>query len=123
MCKFLKLPRRTYYNLTSKVNLSSKNDTIENEIISAFKESRNNYGARKIKVVVAQKGLIVSRRQIRKIMLKHCLISSYTNKKYSPLKEKYNQDNITNIVKQNFANRQQLEVIVSDLTYVKVNNR
>lgn len=45
-----------------------ENDSLTKEIIKDFKESRNNYGTRKIKIELEKKGLKVSRRRIGRIM-------------------------------------------------------
>ncbi|WP_423838808.1 IS3 family transposase [Veillonella caviae] len=42
------------------------------------------YGTRKIKTVLAQKGIIISRRRIGHIMRKFGLVSKYTQKHYKP---------------------------------------
>lgn len=120
MCKFLKISRNTfYYNSTIK---SCDND-LENEIIEIFEKSRNNYGTRKIKIELMKKGYQVSRRKISVIMKKYALISNYTIKQYKVFKTKCNEEKIENVVGREFDSRKLLEVIVSDLTYVKVNGK
>lgn len=47
MCKFLNISRSLIYYKRKNKRTDAK---IENEIIRIFKESRNNYGSRKIKV-------------------------------------------------------------------------
>jgi hypothetical protein len=52
MCKVLNIPRSTYYyEATQKLDESS----LTAEIIDIYKFSRNNYGTRKIKVMLAKK--------------------------------------------------------------------
>lgn len=48
------------------------------------------------------------------------LVSVYTNKKYRLYKSKVNKSTTTNAVNRDFDDRQQFEVVVSDLTYVRV---
>jgi putative transposase len=117
MCKILKISRSLIY-YTSKNKTEGK--SIENMIIKIFKESRNNYGTRKIKVELKKKGEIVSRRKIGKIMRDNGLVSSYTIKQFKVHKIKCNEDKDVNIVNREFHNKEKLEVIVSDLTYVNV---
>jgi putative transposase len=117
MCKILKISRSLIY-YTSKNKTEGK--SIENMIIKIFKESRNNYGTRKIKVELKKKGEIVSRRKIGKIMRDNGLVSSYTIKQFKVHRIKCNEDNDINIVNREFHNKEKLEVIVSDLTYVNV---
>ena len=103
MCKLLKAPRSLiYYRLNSrqKTNATSEEEIkLENAIIRVFRESRNNYGTRKIKRQLQREGMMASRRKIGQIM-----------KKYSTVNREFN-------------NRDKLEVVVSDLTYVKVNGK
>ncbi len=73
MCKLLSVSRSTlYYESIDKViDLE-----LEQVIIKIFKESRNNYGTRKIKHTLSKRGYIASRRKIGKIMKKHGLVSN-----------------------------------------------
>jgi transposase InsO family protein len=117
MCKCLGISKsQVYYHLKGKIQCSE----LENEIIKVFKESRRIYGSRKIKVILQRKGLLVSRRKIRRIMKEHNLVSKYTKKQYKNTKSDCDNSEIANIVNRDFNNRKPLEVIISDLTYVRV---
>ena len=91
-------------------------------IIEIFNSSRRNYGTRKIKSALYRKGKQVSRRRISRIMRKYDLVSNYTKKKYRKTKSDVNNDQIENIVNRKFDRKTELEVVVSDLTYVRVGN-
>nr|WP_199563550.1 MULTISPECIES: IS3 family transposase [unclassified Oceanispirochaeta] len=120
MCKKLKINRSTvYYTKGIKVVDSE----LENKVIKIFKESRKNYGTRKIKYMLFDDGLIASRRRIGRIMVKYDLESNYTKKKYKREKTGCNEEIKENIVDRNFDDREQLEVVVSDLTYVQVGSK
>ena len=87
MCRVLNIPRSlVYYKRKIKVC----NTKLENAIIAIFRQSKNNYGARKIKVELAKQGMIASRRKIRQIMNKYRLVSNYTVKQYKVHKSKCN---------------------------------
>lgn len=117
MCKFLKVPRSlVYYHPKS----SPINTSLDNLIIKIFNDSKKNYGSKKIKVELAKLDYIVSRRRIRKIMNKYGLVSNYTIKHFKKPKSICNNADIPNIVDRKFNNRKLLEVIISDLTYVRV---
>ena len=120
MCKVLNISRSTYYY---EASLKTSNSKLENAVISIFKESRNNYGTRKIKIELAKIAYIVSRRKISKIMSKYGLVSNYTIKQFKVHKATCNNENVANIVNQEFDNRNHLEVVVSDLTYVNVRGK
>jgi len=120
MCRVLNIPRSlVYYKRKIKVC----NTKLENAIISIFRESKNNYGTRKIKVELAKQDIVASRRKIREIMNKYRLISNYTVKQYKVYKSKCNEEKIDNVVHRKFNDREDLEIVVSDLTYVNVSGK
>ena len=127
MCKLLKVPRSLIYhrlNSRQKTNATSEEEIkLENAIIRVFRESRNNYGTRKIKKQLQREGMMASIRKIGQIMKKYSMVSNYTIARYKVNKQSCNEDKIANTVNREFNNRDKLEVVVSDLTYVKVNGK
>lgn len=117
MCKFLKVPRSLVYYKSKPIEVDSQ---LENLIIKIFNDSRKNYGSRKIKFELSKLKYQVSRKRIRKIMNKYGLVSNYTIKQFKKPKSTCNKADIPNIVDRQFNNRKLLEVIISDLTYVRV---
>lgn len=65
MCRLLCIPRSLVYYRKKAKHIDSR---FENEVIRIFKESRNNYGSREIKIELKKTKIIVSRRKIRNIM-------------------------------------------------------
>lgn len=118
MCKVLKIPRSTYYY--ESIAKSSDESTLITEIIRIFKESRNNYGTRKIQKELAKLDLMISRRRIGRIMKQEGLVSNYTVMQYKPHIEKCNEEKIENVIHREFNNQPEYKVVVSDLTYVRV---
>lgn len=119
MCKVLNISRTVYYyKRKEKVN----DNHLEELVVKIFKESRNNYGTRKIKAILKRQNITASRRRIAKIMAKKGLVSNYTVKQYKVTKTNCNEEMVQNLVNRQFDNRKELEVVVSDLTYVNVNN-
>lgn len=117
MCKALKVSRAlVYYERKNK----REDKKLEEEIIRIFKESRNNYGSRKIKVKLQELGYQISLRRIRKIMNLNGLVSNYTIKQFKVHKSKCNEEKIENKLNREFNREKQLDVVVSDLTYVNV---
>lgn len=62
MCKVLQISRSTYYY---EVKQKPDEIVLVTEIKRIFKESRNNYGSRKIKIELEKAGYRISRRKIR----------------------------------------------------------
>lgn len=117
LCKVLQISRSTYY-------YEAKQKTDESEltvaIIDIFKASRNNYGTRKIKKELADREMIVSLRRIGKIMKQEGLVSNYTTAQYHPQKDTCNESKVENVVNREFNDQPYRNVVISDLTYVRV---
>lgn len=120
MCKVLGISRSiVYYERKNK----RKDIELENYIIKIFKYSKNNYGSRKIKVELQKLGYQVSLRKIRKYMNLNGLVSNYTVKQFKVHKSTCNEDKIENKLNRKFDRKEQVDVIVSDLTYVNVKGK
>ncbi|MFC5700937.1 IS3 family transposase [Cohnella faecalis] len=119
MCSVLQLPRSTYYYEPVPAP-DLQEQQLEEVVIEIFKSSRNNYGTRKIKVELTRKSLQVSRRKIGRVMKRHGLVSTYTVAQYKPHKAAPNEAEIGNVLQREFSQEKPLAVVVSDLTYVRV---
>jgi len=118
MCKCLNIPRSTYYyEATVKLDESD----LEEKIAQIFHDNHDVYGTRKIKNELKKSNLIVSRRKIGRVMKKLGLVSKYTIAQFKPHKEKCNEDPIKNELNRQFDGQAPYAVVVSDLTYVRVN--
>lgn len=121
MCDVLQLPRSTYY-YEAKIQ-DTNDEELTLLVTQIFHDSRQNYGTRKIKVELKKKGWIVSRRRIGRIMKEQGLVSKYTIAQYKPSKSTCNESNIANVLSREFDQEEELHVVVSDLTYVRVKQR
>lgn len=117
MYKVLQIPRSTYYYEAKE---KPDESLLVGEIKRIFKESRNNYGTRKIKKELAKLKQQVSRRRIGRIMKQEGLVSNYTVAQYKPHVDKCNESKVANIVNHQFSNQTEYNVVVSDLTYVRI---
>ena len=120
MCKVLNVSRSAYYYESKAKKDESQ---LVADIVEIFRRSRNNYGTRKIKQELNKMGQQVSRRRIGRIMEQEGLVSNYTIAQFKPHPAKCNEDKIENIVDRNFDEQPYLNVVVSDLTYVRVGHR
>lgn len=118
MCKLLNISSSSLYYAKNKPakKYNAEEEKLTQHIKEIFKNSRNNYGFRKIKVELKKKGIIASKRRIRRIMKEN----TYTVKQYKVHKQTCNNDKIDNKLKRNFNQEERMKVIVSDLTYVNV---
>nr|WP_214735041.1 IS3 family transposase [Exiguobacterium sp. s154] len=88
MCKVLQLPRSTFYYESKK---RPSVDDVTGDVIEIFRQSRENYGTRKIKIELQKLGKQVSRRRIGRIMREQGLVSSYTVAQYKPKRSNPNE--------------------------------
>jgi len=119
MCDVLQIPRSTYY-YEAEIKDNQEEKELTKLIIKIFKDSRNNYGQRKIKIEIQKKGWQVSRRRIGRIMKQQGLVSNYTVAQYKPKTTSVNESEVGNVLNRDFNQDKPLKVVVSDLTYVRV---
>jgi putative transposase len=120
LCKVLQIPRGTFYYEAKE---RKSEDDVTSAIMEIFHNSRQNYGTRKIKVELKKLGYQVSRRRIGRIMKDQGLVSSYTIAQFKPHSSKCNESNQKNELNREFDQEEELAVVVSDLTYVRVNQK
>ncbi|SHN35091.1 HTH-like domain-containing protein [Gracilibacillus kekensis] len=113
--------RSTYY-YEAKIR-DDQDEELTDLILNIFKKSRNNYGQRKIKVEVKKMDWIVSRSRIGRIMKEQGLVSKYTVAQFNPSKSSCNDSEVGNALNRAFDQDQELKVVVSDLTYVRVGQK
>ena len=127
MCRLLRVPRATFYRSSRPfINRRKKESKLTELIIKIFNSSHGNYGWRRIKVELFKElDIVASRRIIRRIMHDNFLISNYTDRCYKNYSKKdtVNREEVDNIVNREFDNRSLREVIVSDLTYIRVKSK
>jgi len=121
MCEVLQLSRSTYY-YEAKEPSKSENE-LTAAIINIFHKSRQNYGTRKIKHELKKLGIVSSRRRIGRVMKENGLVSKYTVAQFKPHVDRCNESKVKNELNREFNQQKELTVVVSDLTYVRVENR
>lgn len=117
MCDVLQIPRSTYYY---EAKAKPDESELTASIVDIFTASRNNYGTRKIKIKLKERNIIASRRRIGRIMKQEGLVSNYTTAQFHPQKDTCNESKVENIVDRQFNKQPFRNVVVSDLTYVRV---
>ena len=129
MCRALKVNRSTTYykpNEEKRLEKIAQHEKDLQKVKEAFEEGKGNYGSRQIKTSLAEKGIVMSRRKISRLMKELGLVSAYGIPKYTKPGTKSadsNKSDISNLLDRNFSGWLEKEVIVSDLTYVKVNGK
>lgn len=120
MCKILGISRQAYYY---QPRVKKGEASLEEIVETIFYQSRKNYGTRKIKKELEKHDIILSRRKIGKIMARRRLTSNYTKATFKPVETTVNEAETANKLNRQFSEREPLEAIVTDLTYVRVNEK
>jgi len=121
LCKVLKVTRSAYYYHSTVTEI--QNDLVEKEVVRIFNENEKVYGTRKIKIELKKVELLVSRRRIGRIMKLNGLVSPYTIAQFKVHKESCNESETPNVLNREFNPTTLLQVVVSDLTYVRVDGK
>ncbi len=79
MRRILQVNRSSYYY---EAKQKPDEPELAGDITEIFKASRNNYGMRKIKKKLMEKGKQISRRRIGRIMKQEGLVSNYTTAQF-----------------------------------------
>ena len=124
LCKALKINRSTVYYKTrlSKEEKEKSHREDMNTILEIFNANRKEYGSKKIKKELKKKGVVFSRRKIIRLMKEAGIKSSYGKRSFKPCASKgCNESKVSNLIGREFNCWNRNEVIVPDLTYVRVN--
>ncbi|MNB74897.1 Integrase core domain protein [compost metagenome] len=120
MCEVLQIAKSTFYYETKD---EKNEDELSAAIVEIFNKNRKAYGTRKIKVKLKEQGLVISRRRIGRIMKEQGLVSTYTVTQFKPQKAACNDAATANVLNREFEQTKARRFVVSDLTYVKVQNK
>ena len=107
MCRWLKIPRSSYYY---KATEPISEVELEENIKAIFLESKSRYGARKIKKCLETQGMTVSRRRIRRIMKRLNLISVYQKAAFKPHAKGKNEAPTPNLLARQFKQENHLKL-------------
>ncbi len=120
MCDVLQIARSMFYY---EAKVQTQDDEVSEAVVEIFHKNRKAYGTRKIKVKLHERGMVVSRRWIGRIMKEQGLVSTYTVAQYKPHKTACNEAMTTHTLNREFTQTEAKRFVVSDLTYVKVQNK
>ena len=119
-CKILKISRSGYYDFLKrrKSKRAIANEALTEMIEEIFDENSGRYGARRIQLVLEQRGVKVNPKTVSRLMSQHGLIAKGARKSYrrSPNSKPYEEkENILNRV---FTAKERNKVWVGDITYI-----
>ena len=111
MCQVLDISKDSYYY---DIKMKTFEVDLEQAIIEQFVKSRSNYGVRKLKIELAKRDYIVSRRRIEQIMRKFILVPNYVQRKYIVHSKGTNQFQVDNFLDRDFDPDEPMKAIVTD---------
>lgn len=126
LCEALQVDRGTFYNhlLRNKKDATSyqfRRTELSELIREVYDESNQIYGAKKIKAILANRGVAVSDKMVAELMSEMNLYSIRTGAKKNYLR--FNAEQKKDALKMNFTAQAPNEVWVSDVTYYKLNGK
>lgn len=123
LCDALSVARGTFYNHIFRCADRSKYEDEQMELMlkvqQIFDDSKQRYGAEKIRVILAEGGIRTSAKRISSIMQELGLKSIRTNAKKDYKKRQRNAK--PNLLKQQFSTERPNQVWVGDFTYFQIN--
>ena len=122
LCEALNMARGTFYNhifrKADRTKYMEEQQALMLQVKQIFDDSKQRYGAEKIRVTLAESGIRVGKERIRKIMNELGLASIRENAKSNCKKRQQYQKR--NLLNQEFKAKRQNKIWVSDITYFKI---
>ena len=122
LCEALDVARGTFYNhifrRADRTKYQEEQQALMLQVQQIFDDSKQRFGAEKIRVILSENGIHVGKKRIRQIMQELGLESVRENAKKTYMKrQEYHR---RNLVKQEFKTQHPNEIWVSDITYFKI---
>lgn len=122
LCEALSVARGTFYNhifrRADRTKYQEEQQVLMIQVQQIFNDSKQRFGAEKIRVILSENGIHVGKKRIRQIMQELGLESVRENAKKAYMKrQEYHRRNLVN---QEFKTQRPNEIWVSDITYFKL---
>ena len=98
-------------------------DPIAGDVHAVRRDSRERYGARKIKAALERRGVTASRRRIGNIMREQGMTSTYARRTFKPHRTRADEARLANILDREFDGYEPRTHLAGDLTYVRVGGK
>ena len=118
-CGIPGVPRSTYYWMVGHPG-TERVDSIAGDVRAVWRDSRERYGARKIKAALERRGVTASRRRIGNIMREQGMTSAYARRRFKPHKTRADEARLANLLDRGFDGYAPHTHLASGLTYVRV---
>ena len=121
-CRILGVPRSTYYWMIEHPE-TERADPIAGDVRAIWRDSRERYGARKIKAALERKGVTASRRRIGNIMHEQGMTSAYVRRRFKPHRTRADEARLANLLDREFDGYEPRTHLAGDLTCVRVGGK
>ncbi len=122
LCEALNVARGTFYNhifrKSDRTKYIEEQQALMLQVKQIFDDSKQRYGAEKIRITLAENGIKVGKKRILAIMNELGLVSIRENAKSNYKKRQQYQKH--NLINREFSAKRQNEIWVSDITYFKI---
>lgn len=120
MCFLLNIKRSTYYNWLKRPDSQRKQDDRELvcHIRRVFEESRQTYGARRIKVQLNRENIVCRKHKVSKLMNENNIYSRLKRKFKATTYSDHQYPVAPNLLDQDFSTTKPNEKWVGDITYI-----
>ena len=98
-------------------------DPIAGDVRAIWRDSRERYGARKIKAALERKGVTASRRRIGNIMHEQGMTSAYVRRRFKPHRTRADEARLANLLDREFDGYEPRTHLAGDLTCVRVGGK
>lgn len=126
MCKYLKVSKSSYYAWLKRkdcTKATSSRELLKAKIKTLFEESRRIYGSSRIREMLSREGLNYTRSYIATLMREMNLRSVLKKKYIATTDAKHSFPIAENKLARDFTSETLGQKWVSDITYIRVNNR
>ena len=118
-CGIPGVPRSTYYWMVGHPG-TERVDSIAGDVRAVWRDSRERYGARKIKAALERRGVTASRRRIGNIMREQGMTSAYARRRFKPHKTRADEARLANLLDRGSDGYAPHTHLAGGLTYVRV---
>lgn len=120
MCKILDVSRSGYYEWTNELvsNRAKEDSELMTTIKTIFREGRNAYGTRRIKIILSRKGIVISRRRINRLMKESSLLCKTKRKFKATTDSNHKLPVAPNLLARQFKVDTPNRYWVGDITYI-----
>jgi len=118
-CGIPGVSRSTYYWMTGHPG-TERVDSIAGDVRAVWRDSRERYGARKIKAALERRGVTASRRRIGNIMREQGMTSAYARRRFKPHKTRADEARLANLLDRGSDGCAPHTHPAGGLTYVRV---